>query len=175
MRLSTSRSETKPSISTLNKSLMIVKPALFLILVSLLAVFCRAQANVKNGEQRNAFSKPNFQVKSSPAYAEIILRKTERASQLEELLLDYTEEFPKIKEIRYELSLIEAGLNKILGVPVSDVGKLTLALGKLLVRKTELETDLWSLRQEYTDDRPEVKRAKRKVEIFDKAVRDILP
>lgn len=112
--------------------------------------------------------------KSSPAYAEILLRKTERESELEEFLLDYTDEFPKVKEIKFEIDLLQKEMGKILAVNASDSGKLTLALGKLIVRKTELETDLWNLRQQYKDDHLEVKRARRKVEVFEKAIKEIL-
>ena len=121
------------------------------------------------------FTTGNHAVKSSPAYSELLLRKTERESELEEFLLDYTEEFPKVKEIKFELGSIQKEMDKILAVNAADAGKLTLALGKLIVRKTELETDLWNLRRQYNDDHPEVKRAKRKIEIFEKAIREILP
>lgn len=89
-------------------------------------------------------------------------------------MLDYTEEFPKVKELRFELDLLNAEMNKILAVNASDAGKLTLALGKLIVRKTELETDVWNLRRQYSDDQKEVRRAKKKVDVFEKAIREIL-
>ncbi len=113
-------------------------------------------------------------VKFTAAYAEILLRRTERESELEEFLLDYTEEFPKVKEIKFELALLQKELDKILAVSVSESGKLTLALGKLIVRKIEIETDLWNLRRQYADDHPEVKRAKRKAEVYERAVKEIL-
>lgn len=113
--------------------------------------------------------------KSSPAYAEILLRRTEREAELEELLINYTDEFPKVKELRFEISLLQWEADRILDVKDSEVSKLTPALGKLIVRKIELETDLWNLRQRYGNDHPDVKRAKRKVEIYDKAVKEILP
>ncbi len=113
-------------------------------------------------------------VKSTAAYAEVLLRKTERESELEEFLLDYTEEFPKVKEIKFELGLLQKELDKITVVNASDSGKLTLALGKLIVRKTEIETDLWNLRRQYADDHPEVKRARRKAEVYERAIKEIL-
>ena len=113
-------------------------------------------------------------VKSTAAYAEVLLRKTERESELEEFLLDYTEEFPKVKEIKFELGLLQKELDKITAVNASDSDKLTLALGKLIVRKTEIETDLWNLRRQYADDHPEVKRARRKAEVYERAIKEIL-
>jgi uncharacterized protein involved in exopolysaccharide biosynthesis len=114
-------------------------------------------------------------LKSSPAYAELLLRKTERESELEEFLLDYTEEFPKIKEIRFAISALNKEMNRVLAVKTADAAKLTPALGKLLVRKADLEVELWNLREKYKDDHPEVKRAARKVQIHESAVKEILP
>lgn len=113
-------------------------------------------------------------VKFTAAFAEILLRRTERESELEEFLLDYTEEFPKVKEIRFEIGLLQKELDRITAVNASESGKLTLALGKLIVRKTEIETDLWNLRRQYADDHPEVKRAKRKAEVYEGAIKEIL-
>ncbi len=114
-------------------------------------------------------------IKSSPAYAEILLRKTEREAELESFSADYTEEFPKVREIKYELVVLQNELDKILATSAADAGKLTLALGKLIVRKAELATELASLRRQYNDDHPEVKRAKRKIAVYEKAIREILP
>ncbi len=130
------------------------------------------------GKNISSKASPNLltqTIRFSPAYSEVLLRKTERESELEEFLLDYTEEFPKVKEIKFELGLLNKEMDKILAVNTSESGKLTLALGKLIVRKIELETDLWNLRRQYNADHPEVKRAKRKVEVFEKAIKEILP
>jgi len=121
-------------------------------------------------------SKPIAQaVKFSPAYAELLLRKTEREAQLEEFILDYTDEFPKVKELKFEIELLQKQLDKVSAVGASDAPKLSLALGKLLVRKTELDVDLWNLLRQYNAEHPEVKRAKRKVEVYEKAIKEILP
>jgi uncharacterized protein involved in exopolysaccharide biosynthesis len=114
-------------------------------------------------------------VKFSPAYAELLLRKTEREAELEEFLLDYTDEFPKVKEIKFELELLQKQMDKVSTISASDTPKLSLALGKLLVRKTELEVEYWNLLKQYNADHPEVKRAKRKIEVYEKAVKEILP
>ena len=146
----------------------IISTTVFLFLFSLI---CFAQTDGKTKTAQTPHKQIASPVKSSPAYAELLLRRTERESELEEFLLDYTEEFPKVKEIKFELSLINKEADKILAVQTSESGKLTLALGKLLVRKIELETDLWNLRRQYNDDHPEVKRAKRKVEVFERAIK----
>jgi hypothetical protein len=113
-------------------------------------------------------------VRFSPAFAEILLLKTERDAELESLLIDYTEEYPKIKEARFQLTVIQKDMERLLAVKPAEVTKLTLALGKLMVRRVEIETDVWALRIKYSDDHPEVKRAKRKLEIFEAAIKEIL-
>ncbi|MDQ6785992.1 MAG: hypothetical protein M3033_04130 [Acidobacteriota bacterium] len=144
---------------------------IFILLFSLAAL---AQTTGKKVLPPN-ISAPNQAAKSSPAYAEILLQRTELESQLEDFLADYTDDFPKVKELRFELNLIEKETDKLLAVGSADTNKLTLALGKLIVRKIELETNLWLLKAQYKDDYPEVKRAKRKLDVFEKAVREILP
>ncbi|MCO6511063.1 MAG: hypothetical protein J5I65_09745 [Aridibacter famidurans] len=113
-------------------------------------------------------------VRSSPAFAELILRRAVLESELEELLVRYTNDFPKVAEMRFELAEIEAGIGKLLEIPAEKASKLTLALGKMLVQRAEYATELDVLKRKYEDSHPEVKRTARKLEIFDKAVRTIL-
>ena len=145
-------------------------PALGLILF-VLVVNSHAQkttAVVKPGGD----AKQASPARSTPAYAEILLRRTELQSELESLMLEYTEEFPRVKEIRHVLTLVDRDLGRL--GKVADSNRLTLALGKLMVRRIELETDLWKLQGTYKDEHPDVKRAKRKVEIYETSIGDIL-
>ena len=116
----------------------------------------------------------SVEVTSSPAFAEVVLRRTELRSELESLILEYTEEFPRVKEIRHVLTLLERDVNRLAKVKPAESSKLTLALGRLLVRRIELETDLWKLQSNYQDEHPEVKRAKKKVEIYESSISEIL-
>ncbi|MBS1793407.1 MAG: hypothetical protein JSS81_06110 [Acidobacteria bacterium] len=117
---------------------------------------------------------PAASAKASAAYAEVLLRKTELLSTLEALLVDYTEDYPKVKDLRYEVGLLQKELDRLMAVAPADAARLTAALGKLMVRKCELATDLWNLQKEFNDAHPDVKRAKRKTEIFESAVNDLL-
>ncbi|MCY7375584.1 MAG: hypothetical protein LH472_06390 [Pyrinomonadaceae bacterium] len=154
---------------------MLLRKTIYIIAgIFLLSSFCAAQTGGKTKTSPVSVQTAAM-VKYSPAYAELLLRRTERESELEEFALDYTDEFPKVKEIKFELGLLNKEMDRVLTVNASESGKLTLALGKLLVRKTEIETDLWNLRKQYKDDHAEVKRAKRKVEIYEKAIKEILP
>lgn len=140
-------------------------------LIAVSAAFAqKSNVNQKPTGQALAESPP----KSSPAYAEVLLRRTELESDLESLLVEYTDDYPKVRQTKYELDLISKESDRLLAVKVTETAKLTQALGKLIVRKVELQGELWALQQQYGDAHPDVKRARRKVEIFEKAIKEIL-
>lgn len=131
------------------------------------------------GQKTTSQSKPDTtalpaSTTSSPAFAELLLKKTELQAELEALILDYTEEYPRVKEIRYVLGLIDLEMSRLVQVKAADASKLTLSLGKLMTRKIDLEADLWKLGATYKDEHPEVKRAKKRVEVFENAISQIL-
>lgn len=113
-------------------------------------------------------------VKSSAAYAEVLLRRTDLQADLEAVAADYTEQNPKVLDFRYEISLLDKSMERLFGSRPAETGKLTLALGKLLVKKASLETELSRLSRSYSKDHPDVKRAKRRVEIFENAINEVL-
>ena len=113
-------------------------------------------------------------IRASAAYAEVLLRKTELQADLEAMLPDYTEENPKVVDARFEIGVLTRDIDKMYAVRPTEIGKLTLALGKLLLKRAALETELQRLQRSYAKDNPEVKRAKRRVEIFDNSIKQIL-
>ncbi len=114
-------------------------------------------------------------IKSSPAYAELILRRTAIRAELEELLVSFTEDFPKVKDARAEIDLINFELSRLLDTKVLDSCRLSESLGKLMMKKIDIELELKVLSQKYNADHPSILRAKRKLEIYDKAIIEILP
>ncbi len=113
-------------------------------------------------------------IRSSPAYAEAILRKTELQAELESMLPDYTEENPKVIDARFEIGVLTKDIDRLFGVRPTETSKLTEALGKLIVRRAAVATELHRLMRSYNKDHPEVKRAQRRVDIYDAAIREIL-
>ena len=113
-------------------------------------------------------------IRSSAAYSEVLLRKTQLQADLEAFLADYTEANPKIIDLRNELAAINKSLEKIYAVKPAETAKLTLALGRLIVQQAALQTDLARLLRSYSNEHAEVKRARRKVEIFESAINEIL-
>ena len=147
---------------------------LFVIFIFISCLICNAQTEKDASVKKLNISQISTFIKSSPAFAEIILRKTEIESELESLLVSYTEEFPKVKELRFEFDSLKKAIERLSAVKPAESSKLTLALGKLMIRKGELETDLWNLRRKYDDNHPEVKRARRKIDIYEAAIKEIL-
>ena len=133
-----------------------------------------AQTGVKKPSVE--FSTPvSKAIKSSPAYASLILRRTEIKSELEEMLVTYTEDFPKVSDARHEIDLINFELTRLLETKTPDSCKLSDSLGKLMLKKTEIEMQLWNLNKKYKNDHPDVLRTKRKLEIYEKAIVEVLP
>ena len=146
--------------------LLLIRGCVLMVLVGAFAMAAIAQAPA--GKTEVVGSLP-ASTTSSPAYAELLLKKTELQAELEALVIEYTEEYPRVKEIRTTLLLCDREILRLARVKPTDSGRLTLALGKLMTKKIDVETDLWRLLQTYKDEHPEVKRARKKVEIFENA------
>lgn len=111
-------------------------------------------------------------VKASAAYAELILQRAELSAELESLLIEYTDEYPRIRRLRVELGALQKEIDRLFSIV--DQNRLTAALGKLMVRKAQAEVELWALRKDYKDDHPDVVTARKKVEVFESAIREIV-
>ncbi len=113
-------------------------------------------------------------VRATSAYAELLLKRTELKADLESVTGDYTETNPKLLDLRFELAGADRALARLLSVKANDVGKLTLALGKMMLRKLELETEQARLLRRYSKDHPEVRRLNKRIEIYELSISEIL-
>ena len=113
-------------------------------------------------------------VKTTPAYAELIMKRTEVAAELEVLLPDYTEESPEVREKRLSLQVLDAALKRLETVTLEQYLALTPAVGKMLARKLEAEAELKILSEIYTDEHPAVKKSKIRFKIFDAELKKLL-
>jgi hypothetical protein len=113
-------------------------------------------------------------LRSTPAYAEVLLRQTELTAEVESLLMEFTEDYPKVKDLRLELDLLKAESDRLSAVKPADAPKLTLALGKLILGKVGHATSLKRLLSQYQEGHPSVKKEKRMVEIYEAAIKEIL-
>jgi len=144
---------------------------LALVFVAMLAVTVSGQTVRKaSGDGAAKAANP----KGSAAYAEVALRRAEMEADLESLLLDYTDDFPRVKELKFALGRVKTESDRLTAIPEAEKEKATTALGKLIVRKIETEIELWKLQQNYAEGHPEVRRARKRVEVFENAIKEIL-
>lgn len=143
-------------------------------LILSICLFAVSQVFSQTNGKVETVSKDVGPIRSSLAYAEVLLRKTELLAEIEAYLADYTEENPKVIDTRFELSILAKDIDRIYAVRPSETGKLTQALGKLIVRRAALEVDVSRLLRSYNKDHPNVKRAKQRVKVFESAIKEIL-
>jgi hypothetical protein len=113
-------------------------------------------------------------VRSTPAYAVVLVRKTDLQAEMESLLVEYTEDYPKVRDLRLELGVLKPEIDRVLAIRSADAGKLTEALGKLILGKVAHATALKKLQTQFQDAHPNVKKEKRMVEIYEAAIKEIL-
>ncbi|MGB7069001.1 MAG: hypothetical protein WBD22_05860 [Pyrinomonadaceae bacterium] len=144
------------------------------ILITAGIILFYSGAVFSQSNKRPASAEASQAIRSSAAYAEILVRRTALEADLESLLVDYTDDYPKVKDIRIELELIRKETSRLFAVKVSEAGKLTSALGRLIVSKVVLQADLSRLLEQFKEDHPDAKRARKKVEIYESAIQEIL-
>jgi hypothetical protein len=113
-------------------------------------------------------------VKTTPAYAELIMKRTETAAELEVLLADYTEESQEVREKRLNLQILDAALKRLETVTLEQYQALTPAVGKMLAGKMEAEAELKILSEMYTEEHPAVKKARIRFKVFEAELKRLL-
>ena len=116
----------------------------------------------------------DLNIRSTPAYAELLLRKTEPEAEVESLLTEYTDDYPKVRDLKLELEILRPEVARVLAVKSADAGKLSQALGKMILTKVAHATALRKLQMQFQDAHPHVKKAKRMVEIYEAAIKEVL-
>lgn len=141
-------------------------------MVASAATFYSQRQTVRQPVQQSA--KADFFYRQSAAFAELRLRKAELEAAAESLAETYTDEFPKLAEIRFAVGAVDREIGRLAAVKSSSPAILSSALGKLMIRKAELETEKWALLRNLASEHPDVKRMNRRIEIFESAIREIL-
>jgi uncharacterized protein involved in exopolysaccharide biosynthesis len=137
----------------------------------------KTQKNAQQQAQTQTAAQPPFQegsTKSSAAYIELVNRKVEVEADYKELLVDYTEENPKVKIKKAELTSLNLEMAKINMMDASMIPKLTMSFGKLLLRKIDLEKNVSELLLKFSEEHPSVIKAKEKVQVLEQEIQKIL-
>ena len=117
---------------------------------------------------------PQGSTKSSPAYIELTLRKVEVEAELNELLVEYTEEHPKARVKQAEINSLNREMDRIAAMDASMIPRMTATFGKLVLRKVELETEVNKMLLQYEEGHPQIKKTKDKLEIIEREIQRIL-
>jgi len=142
--------------------------------ISFLFLCFASSLNISGQTKPSAKPPVDADIRSSPAYAELLLRKTDLEAELESLLTEYTEDYPKVKDLRLELAVLKPEIDRILSAKTPDPGKFSQALGRLILGKVVHATALKKLQTQFQDAHPNVKKEKRMVEIYEAAIKEIL-
>ncbi len=65
-------------------------------------------------------------------------------------------------------------MDKLLGLNANEVNRLTVAVGKLLVKKAEQSAEVDTLLKTYNEKNPDVIRAKKKLSVIENALKDLM-
>jgi uncharacterized protein involved in exopolysaccharide biosynthesis len=96
-------------------------------------------------------------VKTTPAYSMLILRKVAVEAALQKVLSEYTSDHPSAKARQLELDVLNREMEKMAETEPLNLVKLTSGYGTLILQKVKLASEMQILRREYTSDYPDVK------------------
>ena len=113
-------------------------------------------------------------VADTAAYAEVYAARVEAEADLKVLSMDLTEETVQVREKKLERDLLAREIRWLEALPSNSHDKMTLALGRLLVRKTQSEVSLKMLSENYADDFPAVKKARTRIGVYNGEVQKLL-
>ena len=155
--------------------------AVAFVVVLLVSVQIRAQrsstviaATTVDASRPNNKTSKRLPVHTTAAYAEVYAQKIETEADLKALLIDYNDEAPDVRAKKLELNLFAREIRWLEALPPESLPKLTLAMGRILVRKTQAEMNLKNLLQSYSDEHPLVKKAKARLTVYTDEVAKLL-
>lgn len=154
------------------------------ILICALAAFSKtaAQKNTKTAANKPAItgttvtiSNPTTsKIAETGAFAEVYAAKVEAEADLKVLTMEYPEGTQQVLEKKFERDLLNRQIRWLEALPSSSYSKMTTALGRLLVRKTQAEAAVKTLSENYADQHPALKKAQMRIEIFNSEIQKLL-
>ena len=119
-------------------------------------------------------SAPEQNPKTTQAYSMLIQQKVKLQAELENLLSEYTSDWPKSKKVQFELNTLRNEMKKMAEVEESKVIKLTAGYGSLVLRRIVLATDAHVLLEEEGQEWPTFKQKQRELELLDKEIQKLM-
>jgi hypothetical protein len=140
----------------------------FLLVLVLAFAFFPAAASAQE------FSKPAQNPKTTQAFSLLIQQKVKLQAELENLLSEYTSDWPKSKRIQFELDTLKSEMKKMAEVEEPQVSKLSAGYGQLVLRRIVLAADVHMLSEEEGSDWPPLKQKQRELELLDKEIQKVM-
>ena len=139
-----------------------MKNLFFIILLTGIG-FVSASAQTVQSKQTTALPR---HLTSSGAYSEIALRLAELRADMESMRDDYTDQHPKVLENKWTQASLEEDLKTLAQIRETDAGRLTLSLGKMVVRRAELFAEMKAVELQYGEQHQNTKRARKRLDAF---------
>jgi hypothetical protein len=117
---------------------------------------------------------PVSKIADTGAYAEVYAARVEADADLKVLSTDLTEETVQVREKKLERDLLAREIRWLEALPLLSHDKMTMALGRLLVRKTQAEVSLKMLSENYAESFPTVKKAKTRIEVYNDEIQKLM-
>ena len=111
---------------------------------------------------------------TTPAYAELVLRKAKVEAELSELSKNLTNQHPSLDTKRFELRAIKREMAKMRAVETSRESKLSGAVGKLILSKVALEVELNDLLVQLKPQHPDVTKKRSELAALQREIENIL-
>jgi hypothetical protein len=119
-------------------------------------------------------SAPEQNPNTTQAYSMLIQQKVKLQAQLENLLSEYSSDWPTTKKVQFELDTLRSEMKKMLEIEESKVIKLTSGFGSLVLRRITLATEVHVLLEEEGSEWPTYKQKQRELELLDKEIQKVL-
>ena len=113
-------------------------------------------------------------VKATPAYEMLIVRRAAIRAGLVEQKETLTSQHPDAERAGYELSLLNMEIEKMLGSERSQISKLTRVYGHLILRKIDLQVEEHELRNQLTLTHPDLKKKRIELDAIQQEIDDLL-
>ena len=112
-------------------------------------------------------------VKATPAYEMLIVRRAAIRAGLVEQKETLTSQHPDIERTRYEFSLLNIEIEKMLASEGSQISKLTRVYGQLILRKIDLQVEEHELRNQLTLTHPDLKKKRIELDAIQQEIADL--
>lgn len=113
-------------------------------------------------------------VQTTAAFAEVYTQKVEAEIDLKILLFDFTETSSQVIAKTQERDLLDRQLRWLEALPSGSHRKLTLTLGKMLVRKALAEAGVKNLSKSVAEEHQSMKKAKTRLEMYNSEIQKLL-